>query len=189
MTPLLLPSVGKQNWRCLSFPLLSSHLHLFSSLSLSSSLSSLLLFSLLLCGVFCVVLCCVVCCALCVLLVCNVWVLVVCVLAWCWCVTLTPSSHPSLSVYVQNARVCAFKTFPCVLAPRPQVLPHAGVVPVHTGTFLNVHTGVFSVPCHTTPHAHTTTTMTYTTQHSNNTQHHTGNEGRERQRKKTENER
>ena len=27
--------------------------------------------------------------------------------------------------------------------PRAHVLPHAGVVPAHTGTFLNVHTGAF----------------------------------------------
>ena len=31
--------------------------------------------------------------------------------------------------------VCRFKTFPCVPAPRPHVVTHAGVVPVHTGTF------------------------------------------------------
>ena len=35
----------------------------------------------------------------------------------------------------KNASVCTFKTSPCVPAPRPHVLPHAGVVPVHTGTF------------------------------------------------------
>ena len=108
---------------------------------------------------------------------------------WCWCVTLTlPPTHPSLRVYVQNAPVCTFKTSPCVPAPRPQVLPHAGVVPGTHGDVLNVHTG-FSA-CHTTPHAHTTTTTTYTTQHSNNTQHHTEREtekeDRERERSQDE---
>ena len=31
--------------------------------------------------------------------------------------------------------VCTFKTSPCVLAPRPHVVTHAGVVRVHSGTF------------------------------------------------------
>ena len=43
------------------------------------------------------------------------------------------SSLPRVSV-AKNS-VCRFKTFSCVPAPRPHVLPHAGVVPVHTGTF------------------------------------------------------
>ena len=60
------------------------------------------------CGV-CVVLCCVVC----------VWCGVVCDAAW----------HP------EKTSVCIFKTSPCVPAPRAHVLPHAGVVQVHTGTF------------------------------------------------------
>ena len=55
---------------------------------------------------------------------------------WCgvvWCGTLkTP--------------VCTFKTSPCVPAPRPHVVTRAGVVPAHTGTFLNVHKeGVLNV--------------------------------------------
>ena len=48
----------------------------------------------------------------------------------------------------KNASVCRFKTSPCVPAPRPHVVTHAGVVPVHTEAFLNVHTGT---PHHTTP--------------------------------------
>ena len=67
-----------------------------------------------LCGVcVCVVLCCVLCCVVC--CVCGV----VCGAAW----------------YAEKTSVCRFKTSPCVPAPRAHVLPHAGVVPVHTGTF------------------------------------------------------
>ena len=109
-------------------------------------------------------------CALCVLLVCNVcWCVCWC---WCWCGTLSSPPLPLLAPCVRSKRpsVCTFKTSPCVPAPRPQVLPHAGAVPAHRETFLNVHTG-FSA-CHSTPHAHTATTTTYTTQHGNNTQHH-----------------
>ena len=107
--------------------------------------------------VFCVVCCAFVRCALCVLLVCH-------------------ADHPSSSpththtsrVYVQNAprRVAHSKRPPCVPAPRPkcsQVLPHAGVVPVHTGTF-GMYTRGFqrATPHHThrpRPQRHTHTTQ------------------------------
>ena len=57
----------------------------------------------------------------------SVYVCLCLCVVWCvvWC----------LRVYVQNASVCRFKTSPCVPAPRAHMLPHAGVVPVHTGTF------------------------------------------------------
>ena len=106
---------------------------------------------------------------------------------WCQCLCVTLTSHPqhhtnsSPRVYVQNAlTVCTFNTSPFVPAPRPQVLPHAGEVPVHTETF-QMYARVFSA-CHTTPHAHTSTTTTCTTHHGNNAQHHTETgTGRDRQ--------
>ena len=64
---------------------------------------------------------------------------------------LFPSSPPTspLSVCTPKTRpVCTFQASLCVPAPRPQVLPHAGMVPLQTDV-LNVHTGVFSVPHHT----------------------------------------
>ena len=59
----------------------------------------------------------------CVVCVCGVCVFVVCGGVWCvvW--------------YAEKTSVCKFKTSPCVPAPRAHVLPHAGVVSVHTGTF------------------------------------------------------
>ena len=63
------------------------------------------------CVVLCVVLCCV----------CGV----VCGAAW----------------HAEKTSVCRFKTSPCVPAPRAHVLPHAVVVPVHTGTFESTHGG------------------------------------------------
>ena len=120
--------------------------------------------------VFCVVRCAFLRCAL-------------CVCCWCWCCSFvvvgvspplsfspppSPPSpftlhhpHSSLHVYVQNAA-------PCAPAPRPQVLPHAGVVQVHTGTFLNVHTEVFQ---RATPHR-TRTPRPHNT-HNTTRQHHT----------------
>ena len=121
-------------------------------------------------------------------------------------------STPVPRVSVSKTSVFRCKTSPCVPAPRPHVVTHVRVVPVDTGTFLNLHTEVFSA-CqaapHTTPHTHHTTPhtphntththththTTHTTQH-HNTQHHTETEterhrdrDRERQRKKTETER
>ena len=96
----------------------------FSFLVLSSLLLSSLLSSCLLC--LSVSLCFSLSLSLC-LSVCVVW----CV----WC----------LRVYVQNASVCRFKTSPCVPAPRPHVLPHAGLVPVHTETFFIGKTCYFCV--------------------------------------------
>ena len=65
----------------------------------------------------------------------------VCVV-WCvWCPRVYVQKH--LRVYVQNASVCRFKTSPCVPAPRPHVITHAGVVPVHTGTFRTYTRGRF----------------------------------------------
>ena len=46
--------------------------------------------------------------------------------------------------------VCGFKMSPCMLAHHAHML-HAGVVPVHTETFLNLHTEVLSA-CHGTHH-------------------------------------
>ena len=75
------------------------------------------------CVLCCVVLC-VVCCVLC---VCCVVCGVVCGAAW----------------HAEKTSVYRFKTSPSVPAPRAHVLPYAGVVTVHTGTFLNLHTEVF----------------------------------------------
>ena len=50
-----------------------------------------------------------------------------CVLVCVWCV--------SVVWHAAKTSVCKFRTFPCVPAPRAHVLPHAGVVSVHTGTF------------------------------------------------------
>ena len=94
---------------CLSLSLAASVFFLCLSLFMSVSVSV----SLCLCLR-------VVCCGVCVVLWCVVM---------CGCVVWCPS------VYVQNASVCRSKTSPCVPAPRAHVLPHAGVVPVHTGTF------------------------------------------------------
>ena len=44
-------------------------------------------------------------------------------------------SPPLLRVSVPKASVCRFKMSPCVPAPRPHVVTHVRVVPVHTGTF------------------------------------------------------
>ena len=121
----------------LSFSLLSSLLLIFSSLvfhlllSFIFSLLSSLLFSLFrlvvssssvffLCPSVSLHLCLRVLC--CVLLRRVVWCcvcVVVCGAAW----------------HAEKTSVCRFKTSPCVPAPRAYVLPHAGVVPVHTGTF------------------------------------------------------
>ena len=42
---------------------------------------------------------------------------------------------PLLRVSVPETSVCRFKTSPSVPAPRPHVVTHVRVVPVHTGTF------------------------------------------------------
>ena len=102
---------------CLSLFLSSFSVSLCLCLCVSLSLSPCGV--VVLCGVvwcvWCVcVLCCVVCCV--VLCVCGV----VCGAAW----------HAE-----KTSSVCRFKTSPCVPAPRAHVLPHAGVVPVHRGTF------------------------------------------------------
>ena len=54
-----------------------------------------------------------------------------------WCVVCSAAWHAGKNVYVQNAYVCNGKTPACV--------QHAGVLSVHTETFLNVHTGRFSL--------------------------------------------
>ena len=107
------------------------------------------------CGVGCVVcvvcvlcvLCCVclvvcVVCVVCVVVVCGVWCVLccVCVCGVWWCLVCGVARRKKTSV-------CRFKTSPCVPAPRAHVLPHAGVVLVHTGDVLNLHTEVFSA-CH-----------------------------------------
>ena len=117
-----------------SFPFFSCLvLSLFLCFSLSLSVSVSL--SLSPCGgVWCV--CCVLCVLVWLLLLCGVWWCVVCGGVWCvvW--------------HAEKTSVCRFKTSPCVPAPRPHVSKHAGVVPVHTGTFgiytrrfLDGHTG------------------------------------------------
>ena len=98
---------------CLS-SFISSSLSLFLSLSLSVHFVCL---SVSVCCGVCVCLRCVVCV---VCRVCGVYVcVVVCGAAW----------------HAEKTSVCRFKTSPCEPAPRAHVLPHAGVVPVHTGTF------------------------------------------------------
>ena len=54
-----------------------------------------------------------------------------------------------LRVCIRNVPLCTFETSPCVPAPRPHALSHAGVVPVHTEVFLNVHTGTPHTPHNT----------------------------------------
>ena len=96
------------------------------------------------------------------------------------------SSLPLSRVSVQKTSVCRFKTSPCVPAPRPHVVTHAGVVPVHTEAFLNVHTGTPHTPHHTTTHTtphtpHNTTTHTTPRQRQRDTETET-ERNRERQR-------
>ena len=47
-----------------------------------------------------------------------------------WCVVVCGTAW-----HAEKTSVCRFETSPCVPAPRAHVFPHAGVVPVHTGTF------------------------------------------------------
>ena len=58
----------------------------------------------------------------------------VCVSLWSWSVRVV------WCCTLKKKTVCTFKTSPCVPAPRPHVVTLAGVVPVHTGGVLNVHT-------------------------------------------------
>ena len=117
--------------RLLSSPLLSLLPSPFSSLlfslSLSLSLSVSVFFlclslSLSLClSVSVSVWCCVLwCCVLCCVVLC-VWCGVVCGAAW----------------HAEKTSACTFKTYPCVPAPCPHALPHAGVV----GRFESTHGG------------------------------------------------
>ena len=107
-------------------------LSLFLSV-LSLFLSLCLCLRVVVCGV-CVVWCAVSCglCAVC----CACWCGCCCCVVLCggvWCVVW----------HAEKTSMCRFKTSPCVPAPRPHVSKHAGVVAVHTGTFLNLHTEVF----------------------------------------------
>ena len=123
-----------------SFHLSSFSSHLFSSLLfhlLFTCLASSLVFSRLSshmslhmsCFFSCLVSSLFLCLSLCLCLCVNLSVLCgVCGVPVC-------TFKKRLRVSVQNASVCRFKTSPCVPAPRPHVLPHAGVVPVHTETF------------------------------------------------------
>ena len=146
-----------------TFSLLSSLLLIFSSLDLLfsclssslvfhllSSLFSSLLFSLFRlvvssfsvfflclspslspCVVLCVVAWCCVVCVCCVVLCCVVLCCVVlCCVLCCVCGVVCGATW-----HAEKTFVCRYRTSPCVPAPRPHVLPHAGVVPVHTGTF------------------------------------------------------
>ena len=111
-----------------SFPFLSCVvLSLFLCFSLSLCFCLSVSVSVWWCGV-CVVWC-VVSCGLCA--VCCVCWCGCCCCVWCvvvfgvWCVVW----------HAEKTSVCRFKTSLWVSAPRPHVSKHAGVVPVHTGTF------------------------------------------------------
>ena len=101
--------------------------------------------------------------------------------------TTTPPSL--LHVSVQSVPVCTFQTSPCMPAPRAHVETHVRVVPVFTGTFLNVHTEAFWTDtrvfsaCRTphTPHTTHHTAPQNTTQH--NMTHHKRRRKRRRQNK------
>ena len=76
------------------------------------------------------------CCVVCVVVVVVCVVVVVVLLVFCVCVCCGTVKKREKTVFgFKNVSVCGFKTSPCVPAPRAHVLPHAGVVPVHTGTF------------------------------------------------------
>ena len=121
------------------------------------------------CGVLCCCCCCVVCCCM------WLWV--------CWEEEKGCMHRTRLRVYVQNVSVCTRTTPTCFI--------HVGLVRVHTGTFLNVHTWVFqcvtrhhTTPHHTTPHRtaphrtaphthHTTTTHMHDHNHTHSHTRHT----------------
>ena len=102
---------------------------------------------------------------------------------WRW----PPSSLSPLAlssrVSAEKTSVCGFKTSPCVPAPRPHVVTHVRVVPVHTGTFW-IYTRRFFLrakPRHTPHHTHTT----HTTPHTQPTpQHSTTRRQRHRDRER-----
>ena len=79
-------------------------------------------------------LCCVLCCGV-VLRCCGV-VLVCCCVVWlCGMWHGLVRGKKTLRVHVQLASVCTFKMPPCVLARRPHVEQHPGVLPIHTKAF------------------------------------------------------
>ena len=85
--------------------------------------------------------------------------------------------------------VCAFKTSPCVPAPRAHMFQHVRVVASIHGDVLNAHTeDVLIVSHHTTPHTHHTTRHNKqdTTQNTTNTQpqQHTKSEKEDRKRER-----
>ena len=114
------------------------------------------------------VLCCVLCvCALLVVCVVGVQCVGVCVCwcwCWCWCwwgpLLLPHHHHSSPRLYVQNARCVYIQNVPVCTGTTPASVTTCGRGAGTHGNVLNVHTG-FSA-CHTTPHAHITTTTTYT---------------------------
>ena len=81
-----------------------------------------------------------------------------------WCVTLNlPHAHTPLPVCtLKNAAVCTFKTHPVCAGTTPASVTTCGRAGTH-GDVLNVHTGVFSVPHHTTRthHDHNDTHTTH----------------------------
>ena len=102
---------------------------------------------------------------------------------------------------IENVPVCTFKTSPCVPAPRAHVethvrgaRTHGDVLNVHTGTFLNPHTGFSTFVQRAATHTHTDKPNTHhdhQQHHDNNDTHHTtqhttsrGDRERERQRKR-----
>ena len=111
-----------------------------------------------------------------------------------------PPFPPLLRVSVPKTSVCRFKTSPCVPAPRPHVVTHVLVVPVHTGTY-RIYTPRFFLrakPRHTPHHTQHNTTH-HTTPHGDRdretqrqrqteTERHRDRD-RQKQRKKTETER
>ena len=75
---------------------------------------------------------------------------------------------------MKNVSVCRFQTSPCVPAPRPHVVTHVRVVPVHTGTFWTYTRRRFErTHVDTTPHTHTSQHTTTPHTHHNTPQHHT----------------
>ena len=98
---------------------------------------------------------------------------------------------PSLSRVcpLKTHSVCTFKTYPCVPAPRAHVETRVRVVPVHTGTFLDGHTGLFSVS-HTIHHTAHTPHNTQDTRHKTQTkQQHNNNVTRRQRQRETERDR
>ena len=113
-------------------PLPSSRFFSFLSSSLVFSRPSSFIFSFLLCLSFSVSLCLCLCLRVVLLFgVCRCGRGVCLVRVCCGTLKKREKNHCGF----KNASVCAFKTSPCMPAPRAHVFQHVRVVPVHTGTF------------------------------------------------------